>query len=1254
MLKYLLKVGDRLPKKVAIAALAGILLSFFPTISSHAISPGSALIYTQPAGARTGVAFTQQPVIHIRNSSGVLDTSFTGDVIATIATGTGTLSGTTTVAAVAGVATFTNLAITGTAGAFALTFTPTSRSEATSNPFDLLPCYTVNGSGVLTSGSTCSGSVTIDNAVTSIGATAFVSNTAITSVTMGSSVTSIGAGAFEDNTALTSVTIGSSVTSIGSSAFRKTLLTSVTIPTSVTSIGDDAFGNSRLTSITIPSLITSIGVRVFEGNRLTSVTIPTSVTSIGENAFSGNVALSSITIPSSVTSIGDRAFAGNSALASVTFLGNAPTIGVDTFFGRPTGATAYVSPTATGFVLTDGFWNQLMVQRPSATYSATTLAEAAANNGSITTTITITLSNDIFTYYDDTDLAFGRVSNVPTGLTAVLRVGTDRTTATLSFTGTASSHANAHDISNLTITFISGDFTRNILPSGANRSDLVIDFADPAAASTDANLSALTLSSGTLTPTFASGTSSYSASVSNATTSVTVTPTKSDSNSSFVQYLGSTGTTAFTGTLAVGANVIRTVVTAEDGTTVKTYTITLTRAPGAANKYVVTSSSYSPTAGSPVTITAQVADVNGNPVALAGEDVTWSKSNPNGSFASATSRTNSDGIATVVFTTHNVAGTATTVTAIVGAGVFVNGTTPTITTVAGAANKYVVTSSSYSPTAGSPVTITAQVADVNGNPVALAGEDVTWSKSNPNGSFASATSRTNSDGIATVVFTTHNVAGTATTVTAIVGAGVFVNGTTPTITTVAAVVIRARPVFYQIVYKSNTEDNTSVQQDPTSNYISGTSVTVLSNEPSRTGYSFLIWNNKADGSGTSYEPGSKLQITTDITLFAQWKINQYTISFNSNGGPALTLDAMTQDYASVIKLPVASMRTGYTFIGWNTKSDGTATTYGLAENFTVGAENVVLFAQWKINQYTIRFNSNGGSALTLDAMTQDYASMIKLPVASMRTGYSFLIWNNKADGSGTSYEPGSKLQITTDITLFAQWKINQYTISFNSNGGPALTLDAMTQDYASVIKLPVASMRTGYTFIGWNTKSDGTATTYGLAENFTVGAENVVLFAQWKINQYTISYDANGNNIGRAPASTSQDFNSNVVVAAPSHIFVRRGYSFIGWSKAKDGSVKPYQIGDVFTLGASNEILYAAWKPNTYKVTFSNTTKDVLPTGIFQTGGLIASAPTPPARPRYIFMGWSSRASKTDIITFPYSPGVLKNLTLYAVWVRTK
>ncbi|MFL0163434.1 invasin domain 3-containing protein, partial [Aquirufa salirivi] len=84
-----------------------------------------------------------------------------------------------------------------------------------------------------------------------------------------------------------------------------------------------------------------------------------------------------------------------------------------------------------------------------------------------------------------------------------------------------------------------------------------------------------------------------------------------------------------------------------------------------------------------------------------------------------------------------------------------------ITTVAGAASKYLVTSSSSSPVAGATVTISAQLADANDNPVATSGQTVTWTKSNANGSFASATSTTNGSGIATVVFTSHTVAGTA-------------------------------------------------------------------------------------------------------------------------------------------------------------------------------------------------------------------------------------------------------------------------------------------------------------------------------------------------------------------------------------------------------------------------------------------------------------------------------------------------------------
>jgi uncharacterized repeat protein (TIGR02543 family) len=97
--------------------------------------------------------------------------------------------------------------------------------------------------------------------------------------------------------------------------------------------------------------------------------------------------------------------------------------------------------------------------------------------------------------------------------------------------------------------------------------------------SSDATLSALVISAGTLSPSFGSSTLAYTASVTNAVaTGYTITATKSQGNASVVQYRGATGTTAFTGALSIGANIIRTIVTAQDGITTKTYTLTVTRA----------------------------------------------------------------------------------------------------------------------------------------------------------------------------------------------------------------------------------------------------------------------------------------------------------------------------------------------------------------------------------------------------------------------------------------------------------------------------------------------------------------------------------------------------------------------------------------------------------------------------------------------------------------------------------------------------
>ena len=212
-------------------------------------------------------------------------------------------------------------------------------------------------------------SVTIPNAVTSLGVRAFFECYSLTNVTIGSGVTSIGDSAFSGCYSLTNITLGSGVTSIGDYAFSGcTSLTNImvdplnpafssvagvlfnqsqttllqypagkvggyTIPNSITTIADSAFAFcSGLTSITIPNRVTSIGDSVFSGCGLTSITIPNSVTNIGDDAFGGCTSLTRVTIPNSVTSIGDFAFFYCTSLTNVTIGNNVTSIGDRAFY----------------------------------------------------------------------------------------------------------------------------------------------------------------------------------------------------------------------------------------------------------------------------------------------------------------------------------------------------------------------------------------------------------------------------------------------------------------------------------------------------------------------------------------------------------------------------------------------------------------------------------------------------------------------------------------------------------------------------------------------------------------------------------------------------------------------------------------------------------------------------------------------------------------------------------------------------------
>jgi uncharacterized repeat protein (TIGR02543 family) len=369
-----------------------------------------------------------------------------------------------------------------------------------------------------------------------------------------------------------------------------------------------------------------------------------------------------------------------------------------------------------------------------------------------------------------------------------------------------------------------------------------------------------------------------------------------------------------------------------------------------------------------------------------------------------------------------------------------------------------------------------------------------------------------------------------------------------------------------------------------------------------------------------------------------------SISFMGNA-PAVGQYAFTRvaPGATAYILPGA---TGFTTPTWN----------GL--NVSVLPPKVVVPV---IPTYIVSYSGNSDDATSLPQDYNGYISNQKVALSSQipqRTGYTFTGWNTVANAGGTAYSTGDSLVMnSSNITLYAQWRLNSYTLSFSPNGGPELRFTPQIREYQSVGILPVIesdSLRTGYSFVGWNSAADGSGASYAALSLFRYPAINTTLHAQWKINSYTVAYDGNGVQIGRVPKTLTYLYNSPVTVKSQSRTFIRRGYVFQGWNTAKDGSGSEFATDEEFVMGGSNLILYANWIPNTYQVKFFSTMRYLLAKAHFTTGGFVSIPPTPAGRSGYTFKGWSLSPSSNQIISFPYSPKVTRNHVLYAIWEKNK
>ena len=335
---------------------------------------------------------------------------------------------------------------------------------------------------------------------------------------------------------------------------------------------------------------------------------------------------------------------------------------------------------------------------------------------------------------------------------------------------------------------------------------------------------------------------------------------------------------------------------------------------------------------------------------------------------------------------------------------------------------------------------------------------------------------------------------------------------------------------------------------------------------SKTGYTLDGWYTDKD-CRTAYDFSSK--VTGDITLYAKWNINSYTVSFDSNGGSSVATQSV--NYNTSATKPADPSMTGYTFAGWFTDKKCT-TAYDFSSKVT---GDITLYAKWNINSYKVSFDSNGGSSVA--AQSVNYNTSVSKPADPSMTGYTFAGWFTDKEGKN-AYDFSSK--VTGDITLYAKWNINSCTVSFDSNGGSSVA--AQSVNYNTTASKPADPSMTGCTFAGWFTNKDCT-TAYDFNSKVT---GDITLYAKWNINSCTVSFDSNG---GSSVAAQSVNYNTTASKPAdPS----RKGYTFAGWFTGKDCKTA-YDFNSNIT---GDITLYAKWDkipdqsfntPTKYKVSLN-------------------------------------------------------------------
>lgn len=320
--------------------------------------------------------------------------------------------------------------------------------------------------------------------------------------------------------------------------------------------------------------------------------------------------------------------------------------------------------------------------------------------------------------------------------------------------------------------------------------------------------------------------------------------------------------------------------------------------------------------------------------------------------------------------------------------------------------------------------------------------------------------------------------------------------------------------------------------------------------------------------------------------------NSYDLVFISGGKTVKTesvkYQASIADYASYKPGNAPAGMEDYDFDGWYASKECTGEAYDFTGK-TMPANNITLYAKWVAPTFTVTVydqNDNEIGKIIVkkgDTVTDELSK--REAQLTLDTGDSFLGWTINR---GLPFNPGTK--ITMNYNLYAKvGNSTGYSVTYNANGVTGSVTD--TEKYAKGAEATVMSnsFKNGdMVFLGWNTKADGTGTTY--YPNSTVKITgDVTLYAQWgdKASTVQLTYKANGGK--EADIVRNNLLNNEQVTLLGADTFTRTGYTLTGWNTQPDGSGKGFDLGASARVDNGSNDLYAQWTPNTdttYKVEF--------------------------------------------------------------------